>query len=111
MKYTTKNTEDMTVSPLYFTLEETAHRLGVSIRTLHELRKKHLLYAPDGSKAVSDSPKKDSPLWSDDLIRLIAFARSKTPQGVRQFTDDEALKIYKSKRDQMRRDYLAYIEK
>ncbi|MCD7896143.1 MAG: hypothetical protein LUG50_05640 [Planctomycetaceae bacterium] len=98
------------VQRLFWSLEETASMLGLSPRSMYELRHQHALYAPDGSRTTKGDPKKDSPLWSDELIRLIAFARSKTLQGVRQLTDDEGLKIRKGMGDKKRREYLSYID-
>lgn len=98
-------------SRLFWTLDETAARLGLSVRTFFELRDRHPFYAPDGSRTIVDGPKKDMPLWSDDLVRLIAFARTLTIQGVRQLTDDEALKVRKGMGDARRREYLALVGK
>lgn len=97
------------VRPLCWALEGAAAQLGISTRTLFELRERHPLYAPDGSRNLSEDPKKAMPLWSDDLIRLIAFARSLTAQGVRQLTDDEALKVRKGMGEAKRREYLAFV--
>ncbi len=47
---------------LFWTLEETAARLGLSVRSFFALREKHPLYAPDGSRTIIDDPKKDMPL-------------------------------------------------
>ena len=98
------------VPPLAWTLEETATRLGLSVRTFHDLREKHPFYAPDGSRNIADDPKKRMPLWSDELVRLIAFARTFSAQGVRQFTDDEGLEIRKAMGDSRRREYLALLD-
>jgi hypothetical protein len=98
------------IRPLYWALEPAAKQLGLSSRTFFELRDKHPFYAPDGYRNLSDDPKKRLPLWSDDLIRLIAFARSVTPQGVRQLSDEEGLKVRKGMSDAKRRDYLAFVD-
>lgn len=98
------------VPRLFWTQEQTANRLGLSLRTLFELRKSHPLYAPDGTRTIIANPKKDLPLWSDDLVQLIAFARTLTIQGVRQLTDDEALKIRVRMGEKKRRQYLAHID-
>ena len=98
------------VKRLFLSLEETAMALGLSVRTMYELRYKHPLYAPDGSRTTKDNPKKDSPLWSNDLVELIAFARSITTQRTRHLTDDEALKIRKGMGNKKRNEYLAFIE-
>lgn len=95
---------------LFLTLEQTAKSLGLSIRTFHELRSTHPLYAPDGSRTIVENSKKDMPLWSRELVELIAFARSITAQGVRQLTDDEAFEIKKRMGEKKRREYLAYID-
>ncbi len=95
---------------LFWTLEETAARLGLSVRSFFVLREKHPLYAPDGSRTIIDDPKKDMPLWSDDLVRLIAFARSISSQGVRQLSDDEAFRVRNGLSDARRREYLAFAE-
>ncbi len=97
------------VPRLFWTLEETAERLGFSSRTFKELRDKHPLYIHDGSRVIVDNPKKDMPLWSDDLVRLIAFARTLTAQGVRQLTDDEALQVRNGLNEARRREYLAVV--
>lgn len=101
---------EMSMQPWVLSLEETAKALGISTRSMYELRYQHALYAPDNSRTTKEHPKKDSPTWSTELVRLIAFARSKTIQGTRQLTDDEALKIRKGMGDKKRREYLAYIE-
>lgn len=98
------------VRPLFWTLEQAAGQLGLSVRTFFELRERHPLYAPDGSRNLAGDPKKAMPLWSDDLIRLIAFARSLTAQGVRQLTDDEALKVRMGMGEAKRREYLAFVD-
>lgn len=98
------------VPRLFWTLGETATRLGLSERTFFELRDKHPLYAPDGSRTIVDNPKKDMPLWSDELVRLIAFARTISTQGVRQLTDDEAFKVRKAMGEARRREYLALVD-
>ncbi|MDR1745524.1 MAG: hypothetical protein LBS30_07210 [Planctomycetota bacterium] len=95
---------------LFWTLEETATRLGLSVRSFFVLREKHPLYAPDGSRTIIDDPKKDMPLWSDDLVRLIAFARSISSQGVRQLSDDEALQVRNGLGEARRREYLTFAE-
>lgn len=97
------------VPRLFWTLEETATRLGLSVRTFFELREGHPLYAPDGSRTIVDSPKRPMPLWSDELVRLIAFARTISAQGVRQLSDDEALMVRNGMGDARRREYLAFI--
>ena len=94
----------------FLTLEQTAESLGLSVRSFLELRRGHRLYAPDGSRTIVADPKKDMPLWSDELVQLIAFARSKTVQGVRQLTDDEALEVRIAMGDAKRRQYLALVE-
>ena len=94
---------------LAWTLEQTATRLGLSVRTLYELREKHPLYKPDSTRTIVDDPKKDMPLWSEDLVQLIAFARTKTIQGVRQLSDDEALKVRNGIGEGRRREYLAMV--
>jgi hypothetical protein len=94
---------------LAWSLDQAAARLGLSTRTFFELRATHPLYAPDGSRTIVADAKKDMPLWSDDLIRLIAFARTLTPQGVRQLSDDEALKIRNAMANAKRTEYLAYV--
>lgn len=94
----------------FLTLEQTAESLGLSVRSFLELRRGHQLYAPDGSRAIVADPKKDMPLWSDELVQLIAFARSKTVQGVRQLTDDEAIEVRIAMGDAKRREYLALVE-
>ncbi len=98
------------VPRLFWTLEETAVRLGLSVRSFFVLREKHPLYAPDGSRTIIDDPKKDMPLWSDDLVRLIAFARSISSQGVRQLSDDEALRVRNGLSESRRREYLNFAE-
>ena len=98
------------VPRLFWTLEETAVRLGLSVRSFFVLREKHPLYAPDGSRTIIDDPKKDMPLWSDDLVRLIAFARSISSQGVRQLSDDEAFKVRNGLSESRRREYLTFAE-
>lgn len=98
------------VRPQFWTLDEAAQQLRLSSRSFFDLRNKHPLYAPDGSRTILDAAKKDMPLWSDDLIRLIAFARSLTVQGVRQLSDDEALKVRQGMGDARRREYLSYVE-
>jgi hypothetical protein len=95
---------------LFWTLEETAARLGLSVRSFFVLREKHPLYVPDGSRTIIDDPKKDMPLWSDDLVRLIAFARSISSQGVRQLSDDEALRVRNGLGEARRREYLTFAE-
>ena len=107
MKMTAKITP---IQPLFWTLEQTAARLGLSTRTFFELRQQHEFYAPDSSRAIAEQPKKDMPLWSNDLVNLIAFARTLTLQGVRQLTDDEALKIREAMGEAKRREYLKYID-
>lgn len=95
---------------LMWTLEQTARLLGISVRTFHELREQHPLYSPDGSRTIVSNPKKDMPLWSDSLVRLIAFARTITIQGVRQLTDEEALQIRIRLGEAKRREYLAVLD-
>lgn len=95
---------------LFLTTDQAAKSLAFSVRTFHELRATHPLYAPDGSRTIVENPKKDMPLWSIELIKLIAFARSFTAQGVRQLTDDEAFEIKKRMGEKKRREYLAYID-
>lgn len=98
------------VPRLFLTLEETAACLGLSVRSFFELRDKHGLYEPDGMRDITDDPKKILPLWSDELVRLIAFARTISTQGVRQLTDDEALKVRTAMGEARRREYLALVE-
>lgn len=98
------------VPRLFWTLEQAAKRLGFSVRTFYELRESHPLYAPDGSRTIVEKPRKDNPVWSDDLIRLIAFARSFTAQGTRQLTDDEAFKVRVRMGEEKRRQYLALLD-
>lgn len=98
------------VPRLAWTLEQSATRLGLSVRTFYELRESHPLYEPDGSRCLGENPKRDMPLWSEDLIRLIAFSRSLTAQKVRQLTDDEALAVRRSMEESKRRQYLALID-
>ena len=95
---------------LFHTQKEVAHMLGFSERNFLEVKKSHPVYAPDGTRTIVANPKKDMPLWSDELIRLIAFARTLTIQGVRQLTDDEALKIRIRMGERTRRQYLALID-
>lgn len=95
---------------LFWTLEETATRLGLSVRTFFDLREKHPLYAPDGNRTIVEDPKRPMPLWSDDLVRLIAFARTMTAQGIRQLTDDEAMNIRNAMGETRRREYLALVD-
>ena len=95
---------------LAYTLDETAKRLSISKRSFFELREKHPFYKPDGSRSIVDNPKKDMPLWSEELVCLIAFARSLTVQGVRQLSDDEGLKIRQAMNDIRRHGYLALID-
>lgn len=98
------------VSKLFWNQDETAAKLGISPRALFELKQKHPFYKPDGSWAIVENPKKQMPLWSDELIKLIAFARTMTEQGVRQLTDDEALKVRSGLNENKRRNYLAYVD-
>lgn len=98
------------VPRLFWTLEQTAVRLGLSVRTFYELRDSHDLYAPDGTRTLAENPKKNMPLWSDELVRLIAFARTFTIQGVRHLTDDEALKIRARMGEAKRHEYLALLD-
>ncbi len=95
---------------LFYTLKETAAMLGLSERQFSLLRDTHPVYAPDGSKSLTPHPKRDTPLWSVELIRLLSFARSFTMQGTRQLTDDEGLKVRQSIGDTRRREYLALID-
>lgn len=95
--------------PLSWTLEQTAQQLGISPRTLFALRDKHPLYAPDSTRNIDDDPKKARHMWSDELVKLIAFARTMTAQGARQLSDDEALKVRNSMGEARRREYLAFI--
>lgn len=97
------------VPQLCWTIKQTAYRLGISERTLRELGAKHPFYAPDGSRIIIDNPKKDMPLWSEELVCLIAFARGISCQGVRNLTDDEALEVRNGMNEARRREYLAYI--
>lgn len=97
------------VQKLYYTLEETTQRLGISIRSFFELREKHPFYKHDGSRAIVDNSKKNMPLWSAELVELIVFARSLTVQGVRQLTDDEGLMIRIGKEDTRRREYMTFL--
>ena len=98
------------VTKLAWTIEETAYLLGMSIRTLHELRNQHPLYQPDGDRTVIENPKKSMPSWSNELVQLIAFARRLTAQGTRQLTDDEAFRIRVRMGEKMRQHYLGFIE-
>ena len=98
------------VSQLFWTQEQTARRLGISVRTLFELKEKHLLYKPDGMRNVDDHPKKPRWSWSDGLVNLIAHARSLTVQGVRQLTDDEALAVRRAMEESKQRQYLAFLD-
>jgi hypothetical protein len=50
------------------------------------------------------------PLWSDELVQLIAFARSLSVQGTRNLTDDEAYLVRKGMGDAKRRVYLAFVD-
>lgn len=102
--------ETVTPPKLFWNLEETAARLGLSIRTLFELRHMHPLYAPDGARTARECPKKQVPLWSDALVELIAFARSMTAQGVRQLTDEEGLKVRQTLADGKRQQYLSQVK-
>ncbi|MCD7897648.1 MAG: hypothetical protein LUG50_13395 [Planctomycetaceae bacterium] len=88
---------------------EFAALLGISKRALMNERKKHSLYDPDGSRTVSGR-KKEMPLWSAELVTLIAFARSTTAQGVRQLSDDEALAIRRAKESKKREYFLAFLD-
>lgn len=98
------------VPRLNLTLEQVADSLGISVRTFHQLRVSHPLYAPDGTRTIVEAPKKDMPLWSAEIVRLIAFARSFTAQGARQLSDDEALEIRKRMGEKRRQEYLAYLD-
>ncbi len=99
-----------TPSKLFWNLEETAAKLGISVRTFRDIRELHPFYSPDSSRVIVENPKKDMPLWSESLVQLIAFARTLTEQGVRQLTDDEGLKIRKGMNEQKRAAYLSYID-
>lgn len=94
----------------FWRLEEVALQLGISVRTLFQLRESHPLYEPDGSRTASDNPKKTHPLWSDELVRLIAFARTLTVQGTRQLTDDEAFRVRQRLGEKKRHEYLALLD-
>ncbi len=80
------------VPRLFWNAEEAAIRLGVSPATFHEMRK-HPLYRNDSERPGAGRIK-SLPLWSEALLQHIVFARSKTPQGDRQFTDDEAYEFW-----------------
>ncbi len=94
----------------FYKKEEAAAMLGIAARTLDELRDMHPLYKPDGTRSLQENRKKESPLWSRELLELIAFARSISSQGVRQLTDDEGLKVRQGMEDSRRRQYLSYID-
>lgn len=99
------------VPRLLLNKEETAHSLGISVRTLDELVAQNpQLYGPNGSRVIKENPKKDMPLWSADLIEFLAYVRSRTPQGVPPFTESEALKIRNQMSEEKRRFYLKFIE-
>ena len=97
------------VPRLFWTQEQAADRLGISVRSFFELRASHEFYAPDGSRCLAENPKRDMPLWSDDLIRLIAFARSLTAQKVRQLSDSEGIAIRRAMEESKRRQYLSLM--
>ncbi len=101
-----------TVAPrkFFYTQKEAAKALGLSEKQFFNLKQSHPLYAPNGSKSLKPDPVRGSPLWSEELIKLIAFARSCSVQGLRQLTDDEGLKVRQGMEDSRRRRYLSYID-
>lgn len=107
------------VSKLNWNADETARRLGISVPLLHVLRKRHRLYHPDIDMPhfvnchlnADGKEKKSKPLWSDDKVRLIAFAWQKTPSGVRRFTDNEAAAIWDEICAAIQADYIAIADR
>ena len=98
------------VPRLFWNLQQAAARLGFSTRTFYELRESHPLYSPDGSRTIVENPKKTNPLWSEELLQLIAYARTLTAQGVRQLSDDEAYRIRIRMGEEKRQRYLGFID-
>lgn len=102
------------IQKLNLNAEETARRLGISVKLLDVLRKRHPLYRPDCDMPhyrEGGQEKKSLPLWSDEKIRFIAFAWRKTPAGVRRFTDDEALVFWEDFCDAIQGEYIAVAER
>lgn len=98
------------VPRLIWNAQETAESLGISVWALLDLRQKHPLYHPDVERPGLGRPGKEQkeprPMWSDEHVKLIAFAWRKTAQGVRQYTDDEAHQIWLDMNDEERDQYM-----
>lgn len=94
---------EKTVDPLSKNMREAADRLGMGITSFWALTKKHPLYAPDSMVGAD-------PRWSEDLLELIEFARRVTPQGVRELTDEEALRARRGMTGKRRYEYLKMAE-
>lgn len=99
------------VTRLFLNKDETAYSLGISTRTLDELIAQNpRLYGPDGSRVIKESARKDMPLWSMELAKFLAYARSRTPQGIPPFSENDAIKIRNKMSEEKRRFYLKFIE-
>ena len=93
----------------FYTQQETAEALGLSLEQFKLLRKEHPVYEPDSSASLKSHPKRDTPLWSADLVELIALARTFSAPGVRELTGDEAFEIRKNMNKEKLQRYLAYL--
>lgn len=93
------------VEPLLLNMEETAIKMGVSSTALYLLREKHELYEHDCEGPTRGEKGKGPPMWRNDKIELIVFARTKTPQGIRQYDDDFALQLWNKMQAQRDREY------
>ncbi len=106
------------ITPLAWNADETAHRLGISVQRLYELRKAHPLYRPNcrcprpsSYKPQLDATgkpieKKHFPMWTDELLNFIIAAWEEDETGERTFTDDDAFAIWKQRRSRRREEYL-----
>lgn len=99
------------VPRLVWNAQDAAEILGMSVWALLDLRHKHPLYRPDversGLGRPGKEPKDPRPMWSDELLKLIAFAWRKTAQGERQYTDDEAYQLWLDMNEEERERYMA----
>lgn len=98
-----------TVVKLGWNSLEAAERLNLCPTSFNELVKSHELYKPDNSRTVKGINPLNTPLWSDELLQLIFDARHITPQGIRRFSDDEALAIRRSMEERRRSEYLELV--